>query len=42
MPLPSKTLHSNLVTLVWLVVLVLNPIAVPLSFGLGSSQVVEA
>jgi len=41
MPLPSRTLRSNLVTLMWLVVLVWNPIALSLSSGLGSSQVVE-
>ncbi len=42
MPLPSRALRSNLITLVWLVMLVWNPIALFLSFGLGSSQVVEA
>jgi hypothetical protein len=38
----SRTLCSNLVTLVCLVVLVWNPITLSLSFGLGSSQVAEA
>jgi hypothetical protein len=42
MPLPSKALHSNVVTLVWLVVPIWNPIALFLSFGLGSSQVAKA
>ncbi len=42
MLLPSRVLCSNLVSLVWLVVLVWNPIALSLSSGLGSSQVVEA
>ncbi len=42
MPLTSKALRSNLVTLVWLVVPIWNPIALSLSSGLGSSQVVEA
>ncbi len=41
MPLPSRTLRSNLVTLVWLVVPIWNPIALSLSSRLGSSQVVE-
>jgi len=42
MLLPSRTLYSNLVTLVWLVVLTWNPIALSLSSRLGSSQVAEA
>jgi hypothetical protein len=42
MLLPNKALHSNLVTLVWLVVPIWNPIAIYISFGLGSSQVVNA
>jgi hypothetical protein len=42
MPLPSRTLRLNLITLVWLVMPVWNPINLFLSFGLGSSQVVEA
>jgi hypothetical protein len=42
MPLHNRTLRSNLVTLVWLVMPVWNPIALSLSFGLGSSQVAEA
>jgi hypothetical protein len=42
MPLPSKTLRSNPVTLVWLVVPIWNPIALSLSFGLGSPQVAKA
>jgi hypothetical protein len=42
MPLPSRTLCSNIVTLVWLVVLVWNPIAFSLSSWLGSSQVAKA
>ncbi len=42
MPLPSRALRSNLVTLVWLVMLVWNPIALSLSFELGSSQVAKA
>jgi hypothetical protein len=42
MPLPNRALCSNLVSLVWLVVPVWNPIAFSLSFGLGWSQVVEA
>ncbi len=42
MPLPNRTLFSNLVTLVWLVVPIWIPIALSLSSGLGSSQVVEA
>jgi hypothetical protein len=42
MLLPSRMLRSNLVTLVWLVMLVWNPIALSLSSRLGSSQVVEA
>ncbi len=42
MPLPCKALHSNLVTLVWLIMLVWNPIAFFLSSGLGSSQVSKA
>jgi hypothetical protein len=42
MPLPIRTLCSNLVTLVWLVVLVWNPIALSFSFGLGLSQVAKA
>jgi hypothetical protein len=42
MPLPSKALRSNLITLVWLVMPVRNPIALSFFFGLGSSQVVEA
>ncbi len=41
-PKPSKALRSNLVTLVWLVVLVWNPIALSLSSRLGSSQVAKA
>jgi hypothetical protein len=42
MPLLSRALCSNLITLVWLAVLVWNPIALSFSSGLGSSQVVEA
>ncbi len=42
MPFPNRMLHSNLITLVWLVVLVWNPIALFISSGLGSSQVAEA
>jgi hypothetical protein len=42
MRLPSRTPCSNLITLVWLVVLVWNPIALSLSSRFGSSQVVEA
>jgi hypothetical protein len=42
MPFPSRALCSNLVTLVWLVVPVWNPIALSLSSRLGSSQVVKA
>jgi hypothetical protein len=42
MPLPSRALRSNLITLVWLVVPVWNPITFSLSSGLGSSQVAEA
>ncbi len=42
MPFPNRALRSNLATLVWLVVPVWNPIALFLSYGLGSSQVVEA
>ncbi len=42
MPLPSKGLRSNLVTLVRLVVSIWNPIALFLSFGLSSSHVTEA
>jgi hypothetical protein len=42
MLLPSRTWHSNLVTLVWLVVSVWNPIALFLSFRPTSSQVAEA
>jgi hypothetical protein len=42
MPLLSRTLRSNLVTLVWLIVLVRNPIALSFSSGLDSSQVAEA
>jgi hypothetical protein len=42
MPFPSRALRSNLVTLVWLVLLAWNPIALSLSSGLGSSQVAEA
>jgi hypothetical protein len=42
MPLPNRALCSNLVTLVWLVVSIWNPIALSLSSRLGSSQVVEA
>jgi hypothetical protein len=38
----AKTLHSNLVTLVWLIVPVWNPIALFLSSELDSSQVAEA
>jgi hypothetical protein len=41
MPFPSRVLCSNLVTLVWLVVPIWNPMAFSLSFGLGSSQVAE-
>jgi hypothetical protein len=37
-----RALRCNLVTLVWLEVPVWNPIALSLSSGLGSSQVVEA
>ncbi len=39
---PSRALCSNPITLVWLVVLVWNPIAHSLSSRLGSSQVAEA
>jgi hypothetical protein len=42
MPFPSRALCSNLITLVLLIVLIWNPIALSLSFGLGSSQVAEA
>jgi len=42
MPLPSRVLHSNLVTLVWLIVPTWNPIALFFFLGLGSSQVAEA
>jgi hypothetical protein len=42
MPLPNRALCSNVVTLVWLVVLVWNPITLSLSSRLGSSQVAEA
>jgi hypothetical protein len=42
MLLPNKALCSNVVTLVWLVVPIWNPIALSLSFGLGSSQMAEA
>jgi hypothetical protein len=42
MPLPNRALCSNLVTLVRLLVLDWNPITLFLSYGLGSSQVVEA
>jgi hypothetical protein len=42
MPLLRKALRSNLVTLVWLVVPIWNPIALFLSFDLGSSQVAKA
>ncbi len=42
MPLPSRALRSYLITLVWLIVLVWNPIALSLSSRLGSSQVTEA
>ncbi len=41
MPLPSRALHSNLVTLVWLVVLIWNPIALSLSSERGSSQMAK-
>jgi len=39
---PNRALCSNLVTLVWLVVPVWNPITLSLSFGLDSSQVTKA
>jgi hypothetical protein len=39
---PNRVLRSNLLTLVWLVVLNWNPIAQFLSFGLGSSQMAKA
>jgi hypothetical protein len=42
MPLPNITLCSNLVTLVWLVMPIWNPIALFLSSRLGSSQVAKA
>jgi hypothetical protein len=38
----EKDTKTNLVTLVWLVVPVWNPIALSISSRLGSSQVVEA
>ncbi len=41
MPIPSRGLHSNQITLVWVVVLVCNPITLSLYYGLGSSQVVK-
>jgi hypothetical protein len=40
MPLPSRTLRSNLITLVWLIVPIWNPIALSLCFRLASSQMV--
>ncbi len=42
MLLPNKTLRPNLITLVWLVMQVWNPIAFFLFLGFGSSQVAEA
>jgi hypothetical protein len=42
MLLPNRTLRSNLITLVLLVVLVWNLVTLSLSSGLGSSQVTEA
>jgi hypothetical protein len=42
MLLPNRTLRSNLVTLVWLVVPAWNPIALSFFSGLGSSQVAKA
>jgi len=42
MPLPNRALCSNLITLVWLVMPIWNPIALSLSYELGSSQVVKA
>jgi hypothetical protein len=41
MPLPSRALRSNLITLVWLIMSIWNPIALYLSYGLGSSQMVK-
>jgi hypothetical protein len=42
MPLPNRALHSNLVTLMWLVMSIWNPIALSFSSRLDSSQVAKA